>query len=39
MAERNELKSLAKQLRTPRGVKKMQTLFENAYHREYRCPM
>jgi hypothetical protein len=38
-AERNELQFLARQLRTSRGVKKVQTLFENAYAREYRCPI
>jgi hypothetical protein len=37
-AERNELKHLADQLQQPRGVKKMQTLFQNAYAAEYRCP-
>jgi hypothetical protein len=37
-AERNELKFLAGQLRTPRGVKKVQRLFKHANNREYRCP-
>jgi hypothetical protein len=38
-AECHELKHVADQLRRPRGVKKMQTLFQNAYTAEYRCPI
>lgn len=39
IAERNELKFLAKRLRTPYGVKQTQRIFERACPREYRSPI
>ena len=38
-AERQELRLLAKRLRTSHGLKQVQRMFENASTREYRCPI